>query len=146
MSNFGWIDEPLYSKIKQLMPLPCVDLLIIFKGSLLLMKRKNSPGRGLWFTPGGRIFRHESLEDAVVRVLKEETGLEALSINQIGAMSHDWPDVQTITVFYTIHVTCDKITMNDEHDDFMWIDNIEKDIHHYVVHMIKKSGIFKIEN
>lgn len=141
MSNFGWIDEPLYSKIKQLMPLPCVDLLIIFKGRLLLMKRKNNPGEGLWFTPGGRIYIHESLEAAVRRVLKEETGLDATSINQIGAMSHEWQEVQTVTVFYKIHVSCDKLIMNNEHDDYRWIDKIEKDLHPYVVHMIKKSGI-----
>jgi colanic acid biosynthesis protein WcaH len=141
MSNFGWIEEPQYSKIKQLMPLPCVDLLIIFKGRLLLMKRKNNPGKGLWFTPGGRIYRHESLESAVRRVLKEETGLDAHSIYQIGAMSHYWPKVHTVTIFYKINVSSDKLIMNDEHDDYRWIDKKEKDLHPYVVHMIRKSGI-----
>jgi ADP-ribose pyrophosphatase YjhB (NUDIX family) len=127
MSGPGWIDEPFYSKIKQIMPLPCVDLLVL---------------KGLWFTPGGRVYRGESLEAAVRRVLKEETGFEPVHINQVGVMSHVWPEVHTITVFYMVHVSSDKPEMNDEHDDYKWIRAIEDDTHPYIVNMVKKSRIF----
>ena len=141
MSKTGWIDEQLYLMIKQVMPLPCVDLLIVNKGRLLLMKRTNTLAKGLWFTPGGRIYKGESLEDAVKRVLGEETGLVPDSFEQVGAMSHDWTEVQTITVFYKVYVSTDKPEMNDEHDDYKWIEKVDDDIHPYVVYMIKKSGI-----
>jgi colanic acid biosynthesis protein WcaH len=143
MNDPGWIREPLYSKIKLLMPIPCVDLLITFKGKILLMKRKNKPGRGLWFTPGGRIYLNESLKDAVKRVLNEETGLEPYSINQIGTMSHVWPELQTITTFYKVLASSNEIILNNEHDDYRWIDKIEKDLHPYVVQMISKSEILE---
>ncbi len=143
MSDIGWIDEPLYLKIKQVMPLPCVDLLIVNKGRLLLMKRTNTPAKGLWFTPGGRIYKGESLQAAVNRVLKEETGLDPDSIKQVGAMSHDWAEAQTITVFYTVNVSTDTPEMNEEHDEYKWIQEINDDLHPYIVYMIKESGIFK---
>ena len=142
MSGTGWIDEPLYSEIKKVMPLPCVDLLIVNKGRLLLMKRNNAPAKGLWFTPGGRIYRGETLEAAVRRVLKKETGLAPDSFKQVGTMSHIWPEAQTITVFYKVNVSTDVPEMNIEHDEYKWIKEVDDDLHLYIVYMIDESGIF----
>ena len=44
-------------------------------GLMLLIKRGNEPGRGLWSLPGGRIEPGESEVDAVAREVWEETGL-----------------------------------------------------------------------
>ncbi len=44
-------------------------------GQLLLIKRGNEPGRGLWSLPGGRIEPGESDVAAVAREVEEETGL-----------------------------------------------------------------------
>jgi ADP-ribose pyrophosphatase YjhB (NUDIX family) len=44
-------------------------------GQLLLIKRGNEPGRGLWSLPGGRIEPGESDVAAVAREVLEETGL-----------------------------------------------------------------------
>jgi colanic acid biosynthesis protein WcaH len=82
------IEPKLYDKIKKSMPLPCVDLLVTHKGHLLLMLRNNEPRKDLWFTPGGRIHRNESLTEAVKRVLSEETGLQPINTTQISTMSH----------------------------------------------------------
>jgi len=42
---------------------------------LLLVRRANEPGRGLWSVPGGRVEPGEDERAAVVRELAEETGL-----------------------------------------------------------------------
>ena len=47
-----WIEEPLYTTIKSVIPIPCVDLHVVHKGRLLLMLRYNEPGKDLWFSPG----------------------------------------------------------------------------------------------
>ena len=143
MTEPGWIPEPLYTTIKQHMPIPCIDLLVTHNGRLLLMKRTNRPAKGKWFTPGGRIMKNESIEYAVMRVLVEETGLTPLSITQCGAMSHKWSEVQTITVFYRVEVESEEIRMNDEHDDFKWITEMTPELHPYLRHMIKESNIFQ---
>ncbi|WP_232660429.1 NUDIX hydrolase [Pseudonocardia sp. TRM90224] len=55
---------------------PCVGGLVHDPdGRLLLVQRRNEPGRGLWSIPGGRIEAGETHEAALVREMQEETGL-----------------------------------------------------------------------
>ena len=137
-----WIETSKYEEIKKLMPISCVDLLIIHEGKLLLMLRNNEPGKDLWFTPGGRILKGESLEQAVNRVLEKETGLESIQIKQVATMCHYWPTTQTVTTYYTIEVDTDKLTMNNEHRDHKWINKPTPDLHPYLTEMITNSKIF----
>ena len=44
-------------------------------GRLLLVQRANEPGRGLWSVPGGRVEPGEDDAAALVREMREETGL-----------------------------------------------------------------------
>jgi ADP-ribose pyrophosphatase len=53
-----------------------VGALILNKGRLLLVKRGAQPGQGKWSIPGGLVELGERVEDAVVREVKEECGLD----------------------------------------------------------------------
>lgn len=56
--------------------IPCVGAVLSDdQGRLLLIRRANEPGRGLWSLPGGRVEPGETDEEAVVREVAEETGL-----------------------------------------------------------------------
>lgn len=57
----------------------CVDAVVIQSGKVLLIKRKNMPGKGLWAVPGGHLDDDERILDGVLRELKEETGLKIQS-------------------------------------------------------------------
>lgn len=55
---------------------PCVGAVVHdADGRLLLIRRGQEPGRGLWSLPGGRVEPGESDAQAVVREVAEETGL-----------------------------------------------------------------------
>ena len=55
---------------------PCVGAVIKDgAGRLLLIRRGHEPGKGLWSIPGGRIEAGESDAAALVREVREETGL-----------------------------------------------------------------------
>ena len=50
---------------------------IIFNGnSVLLVKRDKDPGRGEWSLPGGMVELGETLEEALIREIGEEVGVE----------------------------------------------------------------------
>src|SRR2546429_4988501 len=66
---------------------PCVGAIITDRsGRLLLIKRRNEPGAGLWSLPGGRIEPGEADEQAVVRETREETGLTVTCGPLLGAV------------------------------------------------------------
>jgi 8-oxo-dGTP diphosphatase len=57
--------------------IPCVGAVIRdHTGRLLMIQRGHDPGKGLWSIPGGRIEPGETPEQAVVREVREETGLD----------------------------------------------------------------------
>lgn len=53
-----------------------VDAVVIQQGHVLLIKRKNHPGKDCWAMPGGYINPKEDLVDSMIRELREETGLK----------------------------------------------------------------------
>jgi len=66
-------------------PFPQVGVgAIVIEGDyILLVKRANEPGKDKWSVPGGHLKLGESLYDAAVRELKEETGIDGEAIGII---------------------------------------------------------------
>ena len=46
------------------------------KNRILLVKRATMPFRGYWALPGGKVDARETVEETVVREVKEKTGIE----------------------------------------------------------------------
>jgi bifunctional NMN adenylyltransferase/nudix hydrolase len=53
-----------------------VDAVVVQSGHVLLVKRGAQPGLGQWALPGGFINQDERIADAVIRELREETGIK----------------------------------------------------------------------
>jgi mutator protein MutT len=57
-------------------PVACVGAVIRTDTGIVLVRRGRAPSRGEWTLPGGAVELGETLEQAVVREMKEETGLD----------------------------------------------------------------------
>ena len=66
-------------------PLPAATALVLNRDNqLLLGKRAVEPAKGAWCLPGGFIEIDESMQQAALRELKEETGLTGKIISFVG--------------------------------------------------------------
>lgn len=65
-------------------PEVCVGCIAVDADRLLLIRRGRGAAQGEWSIPGGRVEAGETLAEAVVRELLEETGLEGVCNDFVG--------------------------------------------------------------
>ncbi len=82
-------------------PAPVVLAIIEHADRLVLIRRNCEPLAGYWAPPGGYVELGESLEDAVVREAREETGLEIAVDGLVGAFSQ--AGVRALILAYRAH-------------------------------------------
>ncbi len=87
-------------------------------GRILLIRRANEPGRGLWSVPGGRVEPGETDEAAVIREMREETGLDVMPGTYVGNARRGPFDIHD----YACSVTGGTLRAGDDADDARWID------------------------
>lgn len=73
--------------MKPITPFLAVDSIIIYRGQIVLIRRKNYPFQGLFAIPGGYVEIGETTENAAMREAKEETGLDTRIIKLLGVYS-----------------------------------------------------------
>jgi len=95
------------------------DGIIIKDDKIVLIKRKNSPFKGLWALPGGFVEYGEKVEDTVVREAFEETGLKTKITNLLGVYSDPNRDPRghTITIAYILDIINGKLKGGDDASD-----------------------------
>src|SRR5712691_10819704 len=82
----GWPAAAIMSSVA-VRRIPCVGAVIKDDaGRLLLIKRGHEPGKGLWSVPGGRVEAGETDQEALVREVREETGLVVTAGPLIGSV------------------------------------------------------------
>lgn len=90
---------------------------------VLLIKRGNHPGIGMWATPGGFVEMRENLFEGAARELEEETGVKDLPLMQLttwGDYDRD-PRWRVITTSYLALVEGDiPVKAGDDAADAVW--------------------------
>ena len=85
-------------------PCVCVGAIAIDDGRLLLIRRGTPPGLGRWSVPGGRVEPGETIQEAVVRELLEETGVEGVCMGLIGVAESIDDDHHHVILDYAVEV------------------------------------------
>ena len=65
-------------------PEVCVGAVVVDDERLLMVRRGHGPAAGEWAVPGGRVESGETLAEAVVREVAEETGIEVVCEQMLG--------------------------------------------------------------
>lgn len=108
-------------------PVLGVGAIIISEGKILLEKRKNEPGRGKWSIPGGVVNLGESPELAVVREVKEETGLEVAApclidvVSDVSLDENEKIKYHFIIVDYFVTVRRGELKAASDADALKWV-------------------------
>lgn len=72
----------IYSQVPRL----CVEVVLQTPKGILLTKRSIEPYKGMWHLPGGTVLFGETMEEAVVRVAKEEVNVTVTDMNLIAPL------------------------------------------------------------
>ena len=108
-------------------PVVGVGAIILEGDQILLEKRKNSPGKGKWSVPGGLVDLGETVEEAVIREVKEETGLEVygprlvdvviyISLGEKGAVMYHY-----VIIDYLVTSKGGKPKAASDAEDLKWV-------------------------
>jgi hypothetical protein len=58
-------------------------------------------------------------------------------------MTHLFPKVHNVTIFFRVEVKNNTVKLNHEHRSKRWVTKITEDVHPYVKQMIEEAKIFK---
>ena len=107
--------------------IPCVGAVIKDgQGRLLLIKRGHAPAAGLWSLPGGRIEPGETDAEALVREMREETGLVIEAGQLIGTARRPAQDGSVFDIRdYAATVIGGTLRPGDDAADARWVDASE---------------------
>ena len=111
------------------------------KMSILLVKRENYPFKDKWCLPGGFVGINEDLDEAPIRILKNETNIEDIYLEQLytfGSVKRD-PRMRVISTSYMALVDKNRLNRNLS-QNAAWFDIISCEEKDNIVTIILDNG------
>ena len=103
-------------------PEVCVGAIAVFDDSILMVRRGRGPAQGTWSIPGGRVEAGETLAEAVVRELAEETGLAGVCETLVGWAERIGPGYHYVILDFTVTLLSDTEPMaGDDAAEARWV-------------------------
>jgi len=76
---------------------------------------------GQWETPGGKVSPGESFDNALLREVKEETGLVIGLDGVAGVVEFELDYVRVVVLYMKAHIISGEVHLSEEHDDYAWL-------------------------
>jgi 8-oxo-dGTP diphosphatase len=112
-------------------PYLAVSAAIFRDGKVLLVRRARPPAHGLYTLPGGGVELGETLEQAVIREVREETALDVAPMELVGfrqAIAHDAEgriEWHFVILPFAARFIAGEITLNEELAEAHWVSPAE---------------------
>jgi len=138
------LDDATFKTIIDSTPLISIDILLKKDNKVLLGRRINKPAQGYFFSTGGRINKNETIDSAMVRIVKNELNIELKFMPEfIGVFEHFYDDsmyedVSThyVNLAYEYEVEEVLNLPTEQHNEYQWFTVSEllksKQVHKYV--------------
>jgi ADP-ribose pyrophosphatase YjhB (NUDIX family) len=108
-------------------PVLGVGALIFNRDKILLVERGNDPLKGYWSLPGGVLEIGETLEEGIVREVREETGLEVQPLKVLEIFeriirdAQGSPEYHYVLIDYICRVTGGSLRAADDASRAAWV-------------------------
>ncbi len=123
-------------------PIPSVAVVVRNEqGQLLLVKRKAEPKKGFWSLPGGFMDGGESVTQAALREMKEETGLEGEIKRLIRIVNHESEMYgHVMIIILEVEITGGRLRAGDDAEctDFFPIEELPPLAFHFQEETVKE--------
>lgn len=132
-----FLDEDTFKTVIDSTPLVSIDLVVKnSQGQYLLGYRTNRPAQGMWFVPGGRIQKDETMDAAFLRLTINELG-KAIARKDavfIGPFEHFYQDyvfgsectTHYVVLGYAVNLDIDLANLpNEQHNQYKWFSQDE---------------------
>tara|TARA_B100000780_G_C21126955_1_gene457756 strand:- start:17960 stop:18448 length:489 start_codon:yes stop_codon:yes gene_type:complete len=129
-------------------PLVSIDICLVSDNQMLMCKRNFNPLKGEWFTPGGRIYKNETWQNALIRIVNVELGMKQIDVNNflfLGVWDHLYENSffdESISTHYVNlpHYSNFRskpyVILDNQHSEFKWVNLSEivddKSFHSYM--------------
>ena len=123
------LDDQTFETVINSTPLISIDLLVKKDNKILLGKRINKPAQGYLFSIGGRVYKNETIDNAMMRIAKNELNIELkLMPRFIGVFEHFYDDsiyqdVSThyVNLAYEIKIEGTLNLPSEQHNEYQWL-------------------------
>lgn len=119
------------------------------QNEVLLLLRKKSPEADFWSIPGGTVEMFETIEDTIIREIKEELGVNIEIIKLLGITNHILENEKThwVSPAFLVQIIENQIPYNvepDKHHDLKWFSI--NDLPHNITLTTSKALQYLINN